>query len=50
MAEPGPLDRTQAIRILQIGRTQIDALIREIPTQALTTPGLGGGAWSRRTS
>jgi hypothetical protein len=48
MAEAGPLGRTQAIRILQIGRTQIDALIREIPKQALTTPGLGGGVWSPR--
>ena len=48
MAEAGPLGRTQAIRILQIGRTQIDALIREIPKRAPTTPGLGGGAWSPR--
>jgi hypothetical protein len=48
MAEAGPLGRTQAIRILQIGRTQIDALIREIPQRALTTPGLGGGVWSPR--
>ncbi|HEX6581312.1 MAG TPA: hypothetical protein VF195_10630 [Actinomycetota bacterium] len=50
MAEAGPLGRTQAIRILQTGRTQIDALIREIPKQALTTPGLGGGVWSPRDS
>jgi len=46
MAEAGPLVRTQAIRILERGRTQIDALILEIPKQALTTPGLGGGGWS----
>jgi len=46
MAEAGPLGRTQAIRILQRGRTQIDALILEIPKQALTTPGLGG--WSTK--
>ena len=45
MAEAG-LGRTQAIRILEHGRIQIDALIREIPKLALTTPGLGGGVWS----
>ena len=46
MAGAGPLGRTQAIRILERGRTRIDALIHEIPKQALTTPGLRGGVWS----
>ena len=46
MAGAGLLGRRQAIRILERGRTQIDALILEIPKQALTTPGLGGGVWS----
>jgi len=46
MTEAGLYGRTEAIGILQIGRTQIDALIHQIPKQALTTPGLGGGAWS----
>jgi DinB superfamily len=46
MAEARPIGRTQAIRILERGRTQIDALVREIPKQALATPGLGGGVWS----
>jgi Mycothiol maleylpyruvate isomerase N-terminal domain len=46
MVEAGPVGRGQAIRILERGRIEIDALIREIPNQALTTPGLGGGLWS----
>jgi hypothetical protein len=46
MTEAGTLGRRQAIRILQRGRFEIDALIREIPKRALSTPGLGGGLWS----
>jgi hypothetical protein len=46
MAEAGPLGPTQAIRILERGRTRIDALIHEIPKQARAARGLGGGVWS----
>lgn len=46
MAEAGTIGRRQAIRILQRGRFEIDALIREIPKRGLATPGVGGGLWS----
>jgi hypothetical protein len=45
-AEAAPLTRREAIRVLEEGRARIEEFLDRLPRSAMTTPGLGGGAWS----
>jgi hypothetical protein len=42
----GEVSRKRAIQILEAGHAEVRGLISRLPTRALTTHGLGGGAWS----
>lgn len=46
MAEARVPTRREAMRVLEEGRARIDELLDRLPKTAMTTPGLGGGAWS----
>ncbi|MFB3738524.1 MAG: DinB family protein [Candidatus Velamenicoccus archaeovorus] len=46
MTAPGTPTRDEAIRILQESREAIEALLAQVPRDALERPGVGGGAWS----
>ena len=46
MAAPALPSRRAATRTLEEGRARIEELLERLPRSAMSTPGVGGGAWS----
>jgi len=46
VSERAVLSRREVIRILEEGRARIEELVDRLPRGAMTTVGVGGGAWS----